>query len=241
MKIIEATWEKRNLGKYVLEVEIENSDQIDAVRDDLNRLTADYIVLKIPCSLGEFIQPIQAIGFKFMEVLTHSIFDSNLPALSPIEEKFLNNIRSEQISALNGQLLDSAIAQGMFNTDRISLDPKFMRGLSGNRYLGMLQDERARGATIYQITYKEDFVGFYILRFLNETTSYSSIGGIIPKYQNKGLGILMNYLQIRQSYELGAREVLSTFSSNNVAATHIHWKYKYRLARQEAIFVKHGD
>jgi hypothetical protein len=239
MKIIEAVWEKRNLGKYVLEVEIENSDHIDTVRDCLNRLTADYIVLKIPCSLGEFIQPVQALGFEFMEVLTHSIFDANLPALSPIEEKFLNSIRSEQISPLNAQLLDSALAQGMFNTDRISLDPKFMRGSSGNRYLGLVEDERARGAKVYEITYKEDFVGFYILRFVNQTTSYSSIGGIIPKYQNKGLGILMNYLQIRQSYELGASEVLSTFSSNNLAATHIHWKYKYRLARQETIFVKH--
>ena len=105
----------------------------------------------------------------------------------------------------------------------------------------MIEDECSKGAVNYEISYKENLVGFFVLRKLNDVSALSSIAGILPKYQNKGLGVLMNYFQILNSYKLGASEVLSTFSSNNIAATNIHWKFDYKLEKQEYIFVKHSD
>ena len=239
MKIVEATWEKRNLGIKVLEVEIELNDEISIVIEDIDELTADYIVVKVPTKISNLIGPIQLAGFEFIEVLTHSIFDTKLPTLDKLEERFLLNLHSSPISDSNRRLLESSVLGGMFNTDRISLDSKFDQFMSANRYLGMISDECSKGAAVYEITYKDDFVGFYVLRLVSETTSLSSIGGVLPQYQNKGIGVLMNYLQIMNSYKLGANQVLSTFSSNNVAATIIHWKYAYRLAKQEYVFIKH--
>lgn len=241
MKIVEATWEKRNLGIKVLEVEIESNDEISTVIEEIDELTADYMVVKVPTKLANLISPIQSAGFEFIEVLTHSIFDSELPTLDNLEERFLSNLHSSPISDSNRTLLESAVLSGMFNTDRISLDSKFDQFMSANRYLGMINDESSKGAVVYEITYKGDFIGFYVLRLINEITCLSSVGGVLPKYQNKGIGVLMNYLQIMNSYKLGAIQVLSTFSSNNVAATVIHWKYAYRLAKQEYVFIKHSN
>ncbi len=241
MKVIEATWEKRNLGKRVLEIELEFGDTVSAVTDAIDINNPDYVVIKVPSKLGELVGPIQLSGFKFVEVLNHTIFDSKLPNLNQFEKRFLSSLVTSPISPANKEILESTITAGLFNTDRISLDTKFDQKSSTNRYLGMITDEISKGAILYEITYKHDFIGFFLLRLLDQENCLSSLGGVIPKFQNKGVGVLMNYLQIQNSYDLGATRVLSTFSSNNVPATLIHWKYDYRLVKQEYIFTKHFD
>jgi hypothetical protein len=127
----------------------------------------------------------------------------------------------------------------MFQTDRVSLDAEFGKEFSARRYLGMIEDECSRGAHIYQISYKDQMVGFFILREKSEGLFLSSLGGIFPDFQNKGFGVLMNYFQIYKSFESGGKHIYSTFSSNNLGATAIHWRLNYSLVSQEYIFIKH--
>ena len=52
MKKINAVWEKRNLGISCVELEIAEQDPIEAIEEELKKLSADYMVVKAP--IGRF-------------------------------------------------------------------------------------------------------------------------------------------------------------------------------------------
>ena len=239
MKIVEAQWEKRNLKKRVFEIEIEISDNVTSIQKALQDLTADYVVIKLSTKLHSFIDPIQTFGFKFIELITHTKYEGQLPELNAIEERFLAYVSANRISQSNLNKLRDQINSGMFQTDRISLDAEFGKEFSARRYLGMIEDECSRGAQIYQISFEDQMIGFFVLREVSQGLFLSSLGGIFPNFQNKGFGVLMNYFQIYKSFESGGNQIYSTFSSNNLGATAIHWRFNYSLANQEYIFIKH--
>jgi hypothetical protein len=93
----------------VLEIELEFGDTVSAVTDAIDINNPDYVVIKVPSKLGELVGPIQASGFKFVEVLNHTIFDSKLPNLNQFEKRFLSSLVTSPISPANKEILEFTI------------------------------------------------------------------------------------------------------------------------------------
>ena len=71
MKIIDAIWEKRNLGVSSYEVVIETEDSASDIEKKLAELDADYIVVKVPSEHSDVLESVQKSGFSYIEDLIH--------------------------------------------------------------------------------------------------------------------------------------------------------------------------
>ena len=69
MKIVDAVWEKRNLGVTTCEVTIEQEDTLEEVNsacDDLSN-RYEYLVFKIPSNRSDLVLPMQLKNFRYIE------------------------------------------------------------------------------------------------------------------------------------------------------------------------------
>ena len=71
MKIIDAIWEKRNLGVKTTEILIQAGDKIEdysLVEKEIIDNQTKYIVVKTPVNLKEYIWGLPKLGYNFIEV-----------------------------------------------------------------------------------------------------------------------------------------------------------------------------
>ena len=67
LKIVNAYWEKRNLGVTTTEFTVEDNDTIEEIKKTLNDCTSGYQVLRLPNHLSHLLFAIQDLGFRFVE------------------------------------------------------------------------------------------------------------------------------------------------------------------------------
>ena len=66
MKIIDAVWEKRNLGVETVEFVVENSDT-EIVMGEILEAEKQYNVVKLPTNKPELMKLLQENGYRFVE------------------------------------------------------------------------------------------------------------------------------------------------------------------------------
>ena len=66
MKIIEAVWEKRNLGVTTYEVGIDFDDDVSCM-DEIKQLDYEYMVVKVSANNVAVVDEIQEMGFRYIE------------------------------------------------------------------------------------------------------------------------------------------------------------------------------
>jgi hypothetical protein len=239
MQIIPAPWEKRNLGLSCDEVTVEPADDIAALDQGLALLVSQYQVVKSPCARPDLLLHLQGRGFMVMEVLSSCYHDGQFPTLSRPQTKMLDSLSCAPATAHEQDLIAEQIRGGMFDTDRVAIDPRLGPALAAQRYAGWLGDEVARGATVYCLSHKAAPVGFFVMRSADNHVWHAILGGIFPAYQRYGFGFFMNYLEIALAMGQGAKRVFTAFSSNNPAIAAIHYALGYRLHQQHYVLVKH--
>ncbi|CUH74798.1 TDP-fucosamine acetyltransferase [Tritonibacter multivorans] len=239
MKIIEAVWEKRNLGLDVLEVELGSDDcPTDVVTALENLPAADYVSVKVPAGNVALTNAIEDIGFRFREMLS-TVEVVNLPDLDRIMSRYAQHMSTGPAADHEIEEIFDHIRDGMFTTDRFSLDPAFSAVQSSSRYCGWISDEVARGAELQSIAFKGKFVGFFLVRDAGGGRFHSLLAGIFPAFQHMGLGYFINHMAYVHCFEKGAKTVSTTFSSNNLGASNIHNIISTRLTSQCYVFSKH--
>lgn len=239
MHILPAPWEKRNLGLSCDEVTLEQGDDLTIVDQGLAQLVSEYQVIKTPCARPDLLLHLQGRGYVVMEVLSSCYHDGQFPTLSRPQTKMLDSLFCAAATAQERDEIVGQIRSGMFDTDRVAIDPRLGPALAARRYAGWLMDEVARGATVYSLSHKQAPVGFFVMRPADNQVWHAILGGIFPSFQRYGFGFFMNYLEIKQAMEQGAKRVFTAFSSNNPAIAAIHYTLGYRLHQQHYVLVKH--
>lgn len=237
MKIIEAFWEKRNLGVTCQEVIIESYD-ID-INACLTSLRAQYQVVKTPIERPELIFRLQDLGFKFIEVQFLSSHNLNIPPLNPVLERLKKSITFSVANGASLENIEKKILEGVFKTDRVAIDPNFGLQKSSKRYVGWLHDTLEQGGHIYELRYKHIPVGFFLLK-TNKTICEGVIGGTFPDPKIIGLGTLLNYFEIIVSQDLGCQKLHINFSSNNPSILKINNYLNYETVPVFNVFVRHS-
>lgn len=241
MKIIDAVWEKRNLGVSCVEMEVGKADAVSEVVNELRKRTEQYQVVKAAPGRPDMAFAIQDEGFRYIETLfeTTRRFKGK-PETPEICKKYERNIsyRFANNSEIE-RVLDEIRIGEIFSTDRIALDPKFSRQLAGQRYAFWMEDVFTRGnASMVISNYLGDDIGFDI-HIDKGKYCEMVLGGLFSEYKDCGLGFANTYCGINAAYEEGARVIKSHVSSNNYAAYRLHMLFGMQVRSMEDVFIKH--
>lgn len=215
MKVIDAIWEKRNLGIDVVEVEVQNGDLIEEVALELPQIQSDYICVKIPSDMNEIAEYVQQMGYRFREDQIHMRHDLKPPSRNALQQRLYNAISYQVMNDEDIVELKEEIRKGMFSSDRFSIDKCFTEEQCSNRYINWVDDLLKDGATPYVMSYKGEHSGFIILKTTDERIYQSVLGGAYSKYRKSGLGVIQKEQEITK--KMNGKYVETMVSSNNVS------------------------
>ncbi|WP_138496209.1 GNAT family N-acetyltransferase [Paenibacillus pinistramenti] len=243
MKKIDAYWELRNLDRSVLEIEFEDKDTIHV----LNDLTQDfqnypYIVAKIPKGKLELVHSLEDMGFRFME--TQFELSRNLNRrreLSRYVQKMFPQCTWEKVDTeekLQGFL--AKIEEGIFVTDRVSLDPVFGTETAYKRYVNWMSNAYYSGtAHIYQVELNSKKIGFFYCSAVDTNTVQGILTAVYKEHIHNGLGLIVIEAGLKWAKESGYSKLVIKTSSNNLEALRAYTSAGFETKNAYYILRKH--
>lgn len=241
MKIIDAVWEKRNLGVTCFEVAIETTDTVADVKHRLPQLAAQYVVIKVPAGRSDIMFCLSELGYAFIEGSIHITKIVKNFELSGIQKRLGDSVGHALMDEGDMQVLQNEIRKGMHDTDRIYLDPYFTKKQAGDRYIGWIQDEVARGSGVYKMIYKGQSIGYFTMKDLGDGVYYPFLAGMYESHRNSGLGLNITYKPICEIAARGGKSISSYISTNNDKAVRIHVSMGFSFDQITYVYVKHND
>lgn len=239
MTVIDAFWELRNLGVTTQEVEVESTDTLEDVESVLNTLDADYQVIKTPVANMKMNYLLSSQGFSFAEAMmkvSHDLKDLSCPKLI---KRLSDQLSYDEMNEKEFQIMQDEINKGMFQSDRIILDPYFTPVQAANRYILWMNDERQRGTKLISYKYKGQPIGFNCLKETRQNVFYPVLGGIYNGGKTIPLGSVVVYKQLEIIKELGGKELFTFISSNNPSVVSTYSQFGYIFKDFKYVFVKH--
>lgn len=238
MKIVDAVWEKRNLGVTASEITIEKGDEPERVNEQLSRIDSEYSVVKLPSEMSGILTVIQRNGYEFIEDMIHVEHDLHEVVMSRIQKRLYDKTSYRVMTERDHEQLRAEIEKGMFANDRISNDSFFSKDISARRYINWTNDLKEKGAGFYAITYGDESIGFVVLDKQDEKTYYSVLGGGYEKFRGSGLGIVQKEPEITRL--LGGKRLVTSVSSNNLNQLKALIMNGYRPYAIDHVLVKHS-
>ena len=242
MKVIEAVWEKRNLGVSCVEIEIARNDRAEDVMEAIQAREEQYQVVKLPSGRVDLLFPLQDIGFKYIE----SAIATGMPlSKKPVMPERYASIASRIIGHVAtadevGDLLAMIERGEIFTTDRIALDPAFGREVAGRRYANWTRDLLAAGATLVVSEYDGQRFGFSVDQLSENGKEWHSIlGGNFPDNHGEGLAAVGMCKTILKAYSCGSRRFVSAVSSNNLPILKIHLECGLKIKSISDVLIRH--
>lgn len=226
MKIIEATWEKRNFGMDTYEISLDKKD-LRNFDDTYQKIKSQnfknsYVVIKMPVGNLEALHKLEDDGYRFLETQL-SLVDHFEPLDSEIESLPTNNLNYSVEKIKKDKNLwthyINKITPGMFDTDRVSLDPKLGKEIACKRYKNWCLDLFEKPNTNLYIKKINDVVFGFSIDVVDEKTGVvdALIGGNFEEFKNLGLGSVM----LAEAKNLKANRKTAV-STNNLPILKLH-------------------
>lgn len=241
MKIIDAIWEKRNIGEACTEIEIEVSDSIEDINKAIKDALHNYIVVKVPSGLTDAAFTVQEQGCRYVETnirLTKNLSEEpHLPGIYLRYEDAISYHKANE-SELK-QVLDEIKSGEIFSTDKIACDPYFSKELSGRRYSLWAQDVIDSGkGKAYIVTYSGQSIGF-VINVDKENYVDAFLAGLLSKARYSGLGLFIIWSIERIAFKEGQKKIITGVSSNNKAVVRLYMLFDYDIIELTANYIKH--
>lgn len=240
MKIIDAFWEKRNLGVSTTEFEIYDGDLLDDIKDDIINCSSEYIVVKLPAGNIDTMFWLESQGYNFMECSIHVTHDLQNMELSPIQKRIDASVTYEKMESEDLDKLFQEIKNGLFATDRVSLDKAFSKEQAANRYIGWINDEISRGCEMFKLLYKENVIGFFAFKEVEKDVYYPFLAGMYSEFQKTGLGSVFNYKPMVEAKKRNGKKISTYISTNNSNTVRMHVKNGFEFGEIKYIYLKHN-
>ncbi len=240
MKIVDAMWEKRNLGVSTCEVIIDQEDTIEEVNsacDDLSK-QFEYLVFKIPSKRSDLVLPMQMKNFLYIE--SQFTFNTNAKNIvfpdkySVLYEKTSWQLMNEKDLS---RLYDE-IRSGIFHTDRVYLDPYFTHELAAQRYIFWTKDLVEQGFTPYKVNFDGDDVGFFVQKPIEKNLYRGVLSGVYHDFLDTGMGLLVSYAGCMLNKEKNIN-CIGACSSNNLKMLRVSLEFGSHIKKMEYVFIKH--
>ncbi len=214
MKIVNAEWEKRNLGVETLEINIDETDLLETVERILQEMSAEYVVVKLPSTRADLLEVVSNSGYRYVEDMVVLVSDLHEVNFSPLNQRFYDSVSVEEMNESDMEELEREIRNGLFATDRVSLDSYFSKEQAYNRYINWVRDEYKKGTYFYKYIYNDKVIGFFALseKELGKYTSF--LGGIYKEYRKGGIGTVVKVPEVVR--KLGGKRLSVSVSTNNI-------------------------
>ena len=240
MKIIEATWEKRNLGVDGCEFHIELHDEIENVFPIIDNYYMEYQVMRIPCGNTSVLLEAQKKGFEFIEMSIHLQKNMSEVYVPDMYRRFMPYLSFEYANEEEKRnVLEIVREKEMFVTDKVARDPYFGSKKAGIRYSYWLEEILNTKGKLLIVRYKDIKVGFDVCVDKGNGVVEAVLGGVFPEYENKGLGFAPIYLLLKSAQNTDVKKMVVTVSSNNMAILRLHEAFGFRIESMSYVLFKH--
>lgn len=241
MRIIDAFWEKRNLGVEAAEIICNPGDEPATLQKTIESQTASYQVLKIPAGQTGLYAMAHDCGFRFIE--TQMEITTALDNFFP-EKHLVGKLPQMSYAPMDGadkKELASEFAKGIFHTDRISLDPHFSVAIANVRYKNWLDDALARGAVLFKVQFNKNTVGFFALSESEAGAGSAFLCGLYRHKRGQGLGRGIIYFPLLECLHRGLSFHTTYISLNNLPILNLHLQFQGTAGTITQVFIKHLD
>ena len=245
MDVVEATWEKRNLGVDTMEVSLSDEDLRLGERELMGKIRGieetyhpGYMVVRIPEGRPTIGLAMAQQGFWKIETQIGLVSErKDMEEAWKRCRRFQRDIHIERAATeADCEEIIRQVQQGMFVTDRIALDPAFGIPVANLRYANWIRDEFERGTTIYFVSVGERRIGFN-MEVVKDNRKHGLLGGVFLESQK--LGVFLDVAETERNLALGIAEVHFSVSSNNLAVLRLHEQFGFRVDDIVGIYVKH--
>ncbi|MGA2405357.1 MAG: hypothetical protein ABSF81_01225 [Bacteroidales bacterium] len=241
MRIIDAFWEKRNLGVNCKEIIIENNDTLISFSNIIGTIeSTEYVVFKVPTGRFDFYEMLSKHGFVFIEGSINFKLNLKDAFLSPLQQRLNATISYSEMGQNDLEKLFGEIKNGIFATDRILLDNHFSKEQAANRYINWISDDLKRTAQVYKIIYKQNTIGFFTFKQTEEGIYYPFLVGLYKHYSSSGLGFTTLRKPIDEAIKRNGREISTYASTNNTIVVRSHIQQGFSMHDIQYIFVRHN-
>ena len=224
MKTVHATWEKRNLGREAWEITLDRKDMEDVpgvikALDD-ETFKGAYVCVKLPVGNLKMVHALEDDGFRFLEVQL-SLISHFEPTNILSHRESMGNVEFKIVEKTPEawERIIQKVPEGLFDTDRISLDPMFGPDVARRRYQNWMRDLLANPKsrlTVMVVDGKEIAFG---LDIIDECRVEGVLGATFEDARNSGYGML----SMAGYHENGLSMKLRTaVSSNNLVVLRTH-------------------
>lgn len=250
MKIVEAVWEKENLGCDVVEIQIDESDTVGAFEEGLVSINqnVDYICVKCAADNTAFLNTLPKFGFTFIEAqfeLVSDVKNYKVPnKIDALVDLYRPRIELKQISSQEelDVILNYINSADMFKTDRIYLDPLFPKDASAKRYVNWCQTLFDEGALFFYNLIDGQNVAFTCIKKKNEKEYVSPLGGFYPEFNDYAFYSPVITAMLFEHYKtLGIDKLRTGVSSNNFPVLKMHLSSGYTLTNLYYVYTKHNE
>ena len=247
MKIVDAFWELRNLGKKTLEITFEPEDfkltpkEIYQLIENLRvEYQAEYLVVKIRAGKPEFGNELCKHDFYHIETQLHlkAMRDDVEFALNKYARFFRNAKLIEATTSDDLNYIKSEIMKGIFHTDRIALDKNFGVDIANKRYANWVEDEFNRQSKLFFAVVGDKKIGFSLHRYENISTDVLLVA-LFKNFQNKGFGTKLYFAEVFHDYDEGYKNFCTAVSANNEVALKMNELFGYKIESVSDVYVKH--
>ncbi len=241
MRVIDAIWEKENIGVDTTEVVCDGKETRDELIGVLEKVATPYSVLKMPVGNYNLLLVGQDCGYRVIELAIRLTANVNRVYIPEIYRRFLPNLQVRVADkGMEEKVFDDILSGKIFSTDRIALDPHFSKELAGRRYYNWCKKMVENGANLAIAFYKDDPVAFNISSKPNEKKACNGLlGGVFPEALDRGLGFLVPFTQLESCKMMGGITAISSVSSNNPPILKIHNQYGYEIREMNYVLIKH--
>lgn len=241
MKVVDAAWEKRNLGVSCYEFHIDHKDSMEEVKEICKKAgERQYMVVRIPSNRSDLVSFFQKEGYEFMEsafTLEHKLNDITMP---PRLLSICRKCAWEKMTKNDMQILSREIYKNIFQTDRISIDPEFTREQAARRYDLWAKDLIRKGHIPYKVMFAGEPVGFFLNREMDDGIYDGLLAGTYSGFEGTGMGYCIQYAGIWSAKEKGARGYIGHISGNNPSVLKILLSIGFQMKEIAYIFIKHS-
>jgi len=242
MKIIDAHWEKRNLGKSTVEITFLDNESVN--EDYLLSAMSEYeyVVCKVPVGSVDINCILNKFRFCFIESSFELVCDVEKIIPNPLFKRLDKDIDYVQIiSNQDLKILQTNIEKGLFKTDRIALDTNFGIECSSKRFYNWILDEIENKSSLWHLKFKDQNIGFFGLKKLaQDGVYYPFLGGLYEGFSKSGLGfsILTKATDLIKKYN--GTKMITYVSSNNLPILKLHLDLGFSVNNIHNVFIKHN-
>lgn len=242
MRILETPWEKRNLNVNGVEYYFEHEDNASDIPDYvLNDTTHDYQVAHLPVNEMEIHNTLNKHGFVFSETKFELIADLKRLELPIIFSRYEQQLDYHKVDSEDElEQIYTSMKNGVFDTDKIALDPKLGIKKSGNRYATWSKQIIEDGIGFpYIVTLNGENMGFFILKKASEKLGDSFLAALFDNEKYGGFGFSVLYYPMLVAKKMGLKKMVTGVSSNNPSSVKMHLALGYQIKNLYYVMTKH--